>query len=42
MSMSALFSCTNVIYTHDQVLDMYQTKAAVSKKLIFPDIRTWP
>jgi len=34
-----LFSCTRTIYTHEQVLDMYQTKAAVSKKFGTPTER---
>ena len=39
VSTLVLFSCTKVIYTHEQVLDMYQTKAAVSKKFGLPTER---
>ncbi|MGZ3753405.1 MAG: hypothetical protein ACXVB0_09100 [Mucilaginibacter sp.] len=31
LSMLSLFSCSKVIYTHEQVLDSYQTKQAVTK-----------
>jgi hypothetical protein len=37
--MLILCSCTKVIYTHEQVLDMYQTKAVVSKKFGIPTER---
>ena len=39
MSTLLLFSCTKTIYTHEQVLDMYQTKTAVSKKFGVPTER---
>ncbi|WP_426671423.1 hypothetical protein ACPPVU_09310 [Mucilaginibacter sp. McL0603] len=39
MSSLLLFSCTKTIYTHEQVLDMYQTKASVSKKFGTPTER---
>ena len=39
MSLLLLFSCTKTIYTHEQVLDMYQTKAEVSKKFGIPTER---
>jgi hypothetical protein len=36
LSMLSLFGCTKTIYTHEQVLDLYQTKQDVIKKLGIP------
>ena len=39
ISLLLLFSCTKTIYTNEQVLDLYQTKASVSKKFGTPTER---
>jgi len=39
LGMLLLCCCSKTIYTHEQVLDMYQTKAAVSKKFGVPTER---
>jgi hypothetical protein len=39
LSMLLLCCCSKTIYTHEQVLDMYQTKADVTKKFGIPTER---
>src|SRR6202000_3084639 len=36
LSMLSLFSCTKVIYTHEQVLDQYMSKTEVMKRFGIP------